>query len=234
MVNDVSACHEKASLLRVRYPANARVAGLWVSSAPREKPLYELEASVDSVLRADGEVAVALSRRAIVERDFDKAIRYSNAAIAASPRWAQPYLAFAEINVAKALRLDSGFQPINESQNALLKEAEEKCSLSVEISRAERDRNSQVAALVQRVDVHLLLEEREGANRDADEAYRLEPDDPTVLAARARVYLTAGKSDEGIALLKRSYDLGARPDIALSIQEWTIAPAPASSELAAP
>jgi tetratricopeptide (TPR) repeat protein len=216
LIGDVSTCHEKTSPLRVQYPANARVAGLWVSSAPREKPLYELEASVNAVLRADAEVAVALFRRAIFERDFDKAITYSRAAIAASPRWAQTHLAVAEINVAKALRLDSGLQPINESQNALLKEAEEKCSLAIEISRAEKDRNSEVAALVQRVDVRLLLKEREAAGRDSDEAYRLEPDDPTVLAARARVYLTAGKSDEGIALLKRSYDLDARPDVALN------------------
>ena len=216
LVDDVSTCHEKASLLRLQYPANARVAGLWVSSAPREKPLYELEASVNAVLRADGEVAAALSRRAIVEHDYDKAIQYSNAAIAASPRWAQPHLAVVEVNVARALRLDLGFQPINENQSALLKEAEEKCSLAIEISRADKDRNSEVAALVRRVDVRLLLKEREAASCDADEAYRLEPGDPTVLAARARVYLTAGKSDEGIALLKRSYDLDARPDVALN------------------
>jgi tetratricopeptide (TPR) repeat protein len=216
LVDDVATCHEKASLLRIQYTANARVAGLWISSAPREKPLHELEAAISAVLRADGEVAVALARRAIFERDFDKAITYSNAAIAASPQWAQPYLVLAEINAAKALRLDSGFQPINESQNALLKEAEEKCSRAIEISRAEKDRNSQVAALVQRVDVRLLLKEREAADRDADEAYRLEPDDPMVLAARARVSLAAGKWDEGIAFLRRSYDLGARPDIALN------------------
>ena len=216
LVNDFAACHEKAGVLRVQYPANARVAGLWISSAPKEKPLCEVEAAVSAVLRADGEIALALSRRAIVERDFDKAITYANAAITATPRWAQPHLAVAEINVAKALRLGSGFQPKNESQNALLREAKEKCSLAIEISRAEKDRNSEVAALVQRVDVHLLLKEGEAASSDAHEAYRLEPNDPTVLAARSRVYLTAGKSDEGIPLLKRSYDLDPRPDIALN------------------
>src|SRR5205085_1508973 len=107
-------CHEKATVLRVEYPANARVAGLWISTAPKEKSLSELEGALNAILRADGEVALALARRALVERDFESAKKYANSAMAANPRWAQPHLALAELNVAKALRLDSGFQPINE------------------------------------------------------------------------------------------------------------------------
>jgi tetratricopeptide (TPR) repeat protein len=214
LVGDIDTCHKKTIFLRAEYSANARVAGLWASTAPKERSLSELEGALNAILRADGEVALALSRRAVVERDFESAMRYAVAAMAANPRWAQPHVALAELRVAKALRLDSGFQPINDTQDALLRQAEEECSLAIEISRAEKDLNSEVAAHVQRVGVHLLLKERDAAARDADEAHRLAPDDPTVLAARARVSLSAGRLDDGIPLLKRSYDLEPRPDTA--------------------
>lgn len=214
LVGDIATSHEKTTLLRAEYPANARVAGLWISTAPIGKSLSALEGALDAILRSDAEVALALSRRAVVERDFESANRYANAAMAANSRWAQPHLALAELNVAKALRLVSGFQPINDTQDALLRQAEEECSLAIEISRAEKDLNSEVAAHVQRVDVHLLLKESDAAARDADEAHRLAPDDPIVLAARARVALLAGRLDDGIPLLKRSYDLEPRPDTA--------------------
>jgi tetratricopeptide (TPR) repeat protein len=214
LAGDIAICHEKTTLLRAEYPANTRVAGLWVSTAPKEKSLSEIEGALNAILRADGEVALALSRRAVVERDFESARKYAEAAMAANARWAQPHIALAELNVAKALRLDSGFQPISDTQGALLRQAEEECSLAVEISRAERDLNSEVSAHVQGVDVHLLLKESDAAAREADAANRLAPDEPMVLAARARVSLSAGRLDEGIPLLRRSYDLDPRPDTA--------------------
>ena len=216
LTGDIATCHKKTIPLRAEYPANARVAGLWVSTAPIEKSFIELEEALNAVLRADGEVALALSRRAAAELDFESAKKYAHAAMAASPRWAQPHLALAQLNVAKALRLDSGFQPINDTQNVLLGQAMEECSLAIEISRAERDLNSEVVAHVERVDVHLLLKERDAAVRDAEEAHLLAPDDPMVLGARARVSLSAGRFDEGIPLLKRSYELDPRPDTAAS------------------
>ena len=148
LTGDIATCHKKTIPLRAEYPANARVAGLWVSTAPIEKSFIELEEALNAVLRADGEVALALSRRAAAELDFESAKKYAHAAMAASPRWAQLRQAQAQLNVAKALRLDSGFQPINDTQNVLLGQAMEECSLAIEISRAERDLNSEVVAHV--------------------------------------------------------------------------------------
>jgi len=217
LVNDIATCYEKAELLRLRYPANTRIAALWVSSAPQNMLLVELEQNLNPVLQSDAEVAVALSRRAIAEVDFDKALTHANAAIVAAPRWAQTHLALAEIKVAKALRLDFDLHAKNENQEELLKEARDGCSLAIEISRAEKDRNSEVLALVHRVDVNLLLKDLHASRRDGDDAHRLEPDDANVLAARARIHLAASEVDEGISLLKRSYDLDSRSDVALNL-----------------
>jgi tetratricopeptide (TPR) repeat protein len=216
LVGDLATCHAKAALLRQHYPASARLAALWVTTSPKEVPVSELEsADISSVLRCDSEVSLAFARKALAEFDFDKARSYADAARKTAPEWAQPQLTLAEIVVGRALQLEFGFRPLREDQTALLRASEEACSRALELSRAAKDQNSEIGALIRRVDVRLLLKQRDAAVKDAEDALRLDPDDANVLLALAQVRLACGHVDQGISLLSRAHDLDALPHVAL-------------------
>jgi len=72
LVGDLVACHTKAAELRREYPGAARLAFLWLASAPNEIPSSVLESEINTILRTDPEVALALARRALTEFDFEK------------------------------------------------------------------------------------------------------------------------------------------------------------------
>jgi len=215
LVGDLKTCHEKAGLLRQRYPASARLAALWITSAPKETAVAELEGSdISSVLKANAEVCVAFARRAMVEFDFGKALTYANQALAAAQSWPQPELVLAEIYTAQAMHLQRGFHPSRDEQIKLLCSAEDAATKALELARAANDRHSQIAALLRRVDIRLLLKQRDLAVSDAEAAQKLAPDDPHVLLAFAQTRIACHEFDEAISYLDRAFSPDRLPDIA--------------------
>ncbi len=213
LIGDLAASHSKATLLRQQYPASARLAALWVTTSPETVTLAEIEATdINSVLRTDPEVSVALARKGLRSFDFDKASIYANSAVKALPQWAQTHLTVAEIAVGRALHLQSG--PIRDAQTSLLHDALNSCSKAVEVARAEKDVSSEVASLVARVNVLLLMNESSDAVRDAEEATALDPDDSRVLLALGQVRLARKQIDEGISLLARAHTINPHFDVA--------------------
>src|SRR6266478_2764422 len=137
LVDDLPACHAKASLLRQEYPASPRLAALWVNSAPKEAPFSTLESGINSVLRSDAEVCVALARRALQEFDFENVFKYARAASTAAPTWSQPQLVLAQVNFGNAIRIQSGFPGTSGTQEKSLLDAENASSKALDLAREE-------------------------------------------------------------------------------------------------
>jgi tetratricopeptide (TPR) repeat protein len=214
LVNDLSSCHAKAAALRKEYPASSRLAALWLSSAPKEVRLSVLEPDINSVLRTDAEVSVALARRALVERDFDKAFEYAQSANKSAPKWSQPYLILAQISLGRALHIQFGFQTKSGLQGASLLEAEAACSSALDLALQYGDELSKTTALVWRVDIRLMLKKIDGAIKDAEAAEKLDAEDPQVMLAMAQVRLASGRVDDGISVLRKAHRLHPDPNIA--------------------
>jgi hypothetical protein len=102
LVDDHKNCHEKATTLRQEYPASPRLTALWLSSAPKDIPMSSLEGEINSVLRLEPEVSLALSRRALTELEFERASAYAATAAQFAPMWAQPHIVLAQVNLGKA------------------------------------------------------------------------------------------------------------------------------------
>jgi tetratricopeptide (TPR) repeat protein len=214
LVNDMTSCHGKASALRREYPSSARLASLWVSSAPRKTSLTEVEHELDSILLTDPEVCVALARKALMELQLPKAFQNASAASKAAPKWSQPHLVIAQASLGKALHVQFGFDEKSSFQEQTLLDAESESSIALDLARAEKDGHTEKMALVQRAELRLLLGKKDEASSDAQEAERLAPDDPQVMLAVAEVRLSAGRLDEGIVVLTKAFTIHPDPDIA--------------------
>ena len=214
LAGDLSEAHSKATYLRQKHPASARLAALWITTAPRKVSLGEIEPAINAVLRSDSEVSLALAKRALLDLDFPTARKYADAARAFAPGWGQPLLTLAEICIGKAMRIDAAPPSLRENRETLMVDALEMCSRALELARSAGNLSAEIMALIHRVDVYLLLGGYESATKDAEDARRLNQDDATVLAALARARMISGKVEEGIALLARACDLDDRADFA--------------------
>ena len=216
LVDDAPACYAKASSLRQQYPNSARLAGLWLNSAPKESLFSVLESETNSILRTDPEVALALARRSLAEFDFDNATKYSLSAKQSAPNWSQTALVLAQVNLGKAIKVQMGIQSPPRSQDSVLLEAELACTEALELSRKEKNEQTETMALVLRTDIRLLQKRTIDATEDAESAARLTTNDPAVILALAQVRFASGKTEQGIDLLAKAYQLNQRPDIAFS------------------
>lgn len=214
LVNDLSSCHAKATFLRRDYPTSARLAALWLMSAPREVPLSVLEPEIDPALRTDAEVCVVLARRALTELALDKASEYANAASISAPKWSQPHLILAQISLGSALNIQFGFRAKGGLQEATLLEAEATCSRALDLAREEKDHQSEKTALVLRADIRLILKKQEEAVKDAEDAEQIDADDPQVLLALAETAIASGRLEDGISVFRKANLLHPDPNIA--------------------
>ncbi len=192
LVGDLSTCHAKAMQLRREYPGAGRLAFLWIASAPVSIAFSALESEINAILRTDAEVSLALARRALNHFDFEKATQYSAAASKAAPEWSQPHLVSAQISLGRALHVQLGFQPKPTSEESSLLEAEGLCSRALDLANEEKDELTQSAALVLRVDIRLLLRKTDEAVRDAENATRLNAEEPGVMLALAQARFASG------------------------------------------
>jgi tetratricopeptide (TPR) repeat protein len=211
LVGDISTSHAIATSLRPRYPASTRLAALWLSTAPKEISLESLEHEVNSILRKDAEVCLALARRALLGRAFEKALTYTQTAIVSAPKWSQPHLVLAQIGSGRAFFAD--FRSSGSAEQ-VLEEAEAACSTALVLARDENDLQAQLSAHILRAEVRLLLKKESAAVEDVQDAERLDPKDAGVLLTLGEVQSARGKTDEGISTFRKAFGLYERPDVA--------------------
>ena len=214
LVNDLETCHAKATVLRSECPASTRLASLWLASAPKQTPLSKLEADLNSVLRIDPEVSVALARRALLEFEFDRAFEYARSANKSAPRWSQSYLTLAQIGMGRALYVQFGFSTNSQFQEATLLEAEAACSKAIEFAQDERDEQTETMALILRVDIRFILKKKDDAIVDAERAEKLDCDNPQVMLAIAQARFASDRIEDGISILRKTWRLHPDPDVA--------------------
>jgi tetratricopeptide (TPR) repeat protein len=214
LVNDLNSCHAKATVLRREYPASSRVAALWLSSAPKEVRFSALEPEINSVLRTDAEVSLALARRALIELSFEKAAEYAQSANKSAPKWSQPYLILAQISLGRVLYNQFGRQGRIDLQETSLLEAEAACTKGLDLAREDKDYSAEKMALILRADLRLMLKKMDDAVNDAEEAAKIDAQDPRVMLAIAQVRLASGRIDEGISDLRRAFRIHPDPNIA--------------------
>jgi tetratricopeptide (TPR) repeat protein len=214
LVDDLSSCHAKTSLLRREYPGSSRLAALWLNSAPSEVSFSAAESEINSILRSDPEVCVAVARRALAEFSFDNAFKYASSASNFAPKWAQPQLVLAQTSLGRAIHVQLGFQARSVSQEKSLLDAEGACSSAINLAREDKDEQTEKAALVLRVEIRLLLKKTFEATEDAEKAERLDSENPDVVLAVAQTRFASGRIEDGIAAFKKAYSLSQRPDVA--------------------
>lgn len=214
LTGDLSTSHGKAEVLRREYPGSARLATLWLMTAPREVSIDALQSQISSVVQTDPEVRVALARRALIGYAFDKAAEYASAAADGAPDWPQPPLVLATVNLGRAIGFQLGLQAGSGLQEKTLLQAEEACSRALELARAAKDFVAEKEALILRTDIRLILKNTSGAVEDAEAVWRLDSEDPNALVALAQARFALHNVEDGISILRKAYRLNPRPDIA--------------------
>jgi tetratricopeptide (TPR) repeat protein len=214
LVGDLHSCHEKATALRREYPSSTRLAALWLLSAPKGARLSALEPEINSVVRTDAEVSLALARRALMELAFGEAATYASSASKSAPKWSQPQLILAQVSLGSALRIQAGFRTKTGLQETSLLEAEAAFSRALEMAREERDEQTETMALVQRVDIRLMLRKIDEAVQDAEEAEKLDAENVAVMLGMAQARIASGRLDDGISVLRKAHRLHSDPHVA--------------------
>lgn len=210
LVGDITQSHRRAEALRIRFPASGRLTAFWIGTAPQVRTANDLEADVNSILRKDAEVALALGRRALSEKQFDLAEKYG--AIAKEVRrWSQPHLLAAQIAMGRALLGDFG---LGGTPKECIQSAEAYCSEALTIAHEEKDRYAIIGCLGFRADIWLMLGQPDKALVDAKQAERIDAEDVHVLLAIAQSMAALGKHDEAVEGYRKAYRLHHRSDIA--------------------
>ena len=109
MIGDTEQTFQRANELRKEYPASTRLATFWVLAAPQGMSFAEIESNINSVLRTDAEVSLALARRALMRFDFAPATNYAEAAVAKMPQWPQPHILIVQVEIGRATGLGPSF-----------------------------------------------------------------------------------------------------------------------------
>jgi tetratricopeptide (TPR) repeat protein len=205
----------KATALRQELPASAKLAANWIGSAPLSMKLDEFERNLSDELRSDAEVALALSRRALMEVKIDVALSYAEIATRGLPKSSQPLLVIARANMGWIVLAEKGAAIPNVDRSELERRVDTGISESIALAEADNDPHTHSEALALRTDLRLVQKRFDEAEIDANEALRLDPENVQPLLALSHLRSTAKRIDESIQLLERAYRKGARPEAAI-------------------
>lgn len=212
---DNETAFSKATALRSEYPASQKLATHWIISAPLDMKLAEFEAELSEQIRGDAEVALALSKRALLEIKIDVALEYAERAVAGLPTSSQPPLVIARANMGWIVKADKGDVIPEIERGELERRVEDGIARSIGFAEVENDSHTQSEALALRTDLRIAQKRLDEAEADANEALRLDPDNLQPLLALSHLRGTAKRLDESIQLLDRAYRKGGRPEAAV-------------------
>ncbi len=202
---EYETAYGKAIALRKVYPASTRLASCWVNSSPPTATINDIESQLSDEIRADGEVAVALARRALMELNNDKALYYAESAVKAHPESPFPALMVARTNLGLIMRSTIRMeQPL---LNRAEVEGNVESWITTSIILAEKESNSYAhsEALSLRSNLRIVQKRLAEAEVDAKEALRLDPDNPEPLMHLSHLMEVSKRTDEAVELLERVY-----------------------------
>ena len=216
LLGDRVRAFELGTERRVQYPSSARLAGIWINSAPETKSPDDLVSQLDSALMGDAEVCIALARRCMMADQLDKAEEYCARAILVKPKWSQSWVVRAQVGVGMLMEEAAGTRTLNISRKTILAKAIEDATKAIEVSESEKEGRWPIAeARALRAQLRFMNGEIELGLSDAEAAYKLTPDVLHIILLRAQAHLMARETDSAIKLLAEGYAQEARPDIVL-------------------
>lgn len=214
--------HSLAAELMQEFPASPRAAALWVSTAPRDNRLADLESRLSSGVLGEEEVGVALGYLALQHGEIAKAEEYAKRATsntradsrADSRAWLLLGAALVRKEIDKSLGADVDLKLMTQGMRQGLSSAKAAMDKAVEMARRDNSLPLLVGSLVQRSTVAELLGNSEGQATDIQEAYSLDPTRVDVKRNYAVFLKKCGKTDDAITTLKgiasHDHDSGTR------------------------
>ena len=216
LLGDRDRAFKLATERRLLYPTSARLAGIWINSAPATTFPEELSSQLDASLMGDAEVCIALARRCMMADLLDKADEYCSRAILVNPKWSQSWAVRAQVGVGMLMEEAAGIRTLIIPRNTVLAKATEDATKAIEVSESEKEGKWPLAeARALRAQLRFMNGEIELGLPDAEAAYKLTPDVLHIILLRAQAHLMARETDSAIKLLAEGYAQEARPDVVL-------------------
>jgi tetratricopeptide (TPR) repeat protein len=196
--------HSLAGALMQEFPASTRVASLWVSTAPREAKLQDLELTLTGTLVEDIEVAVALGYAALSDEKLDKAEEYALRATSKAPTDPRAWLLLGVVLIRKEVNIGLGVDsmPVTHEQRERIVAAKTALDRAVSCARSDNSVPLLVSALVQRSTANELLGDSQGRKTDIHEAFNIDSTRLDVKRNYAALQASDGDTSEAIKTLR--------------------------------
>jgi len=206
-----------AALAKERFPNSSLVLTVWLDVAPTSTPLKDLLDAVPPYLADDAEVATILARRALILHENAEAEALARRAIKTKPDWSYPWAVLGETIFRSLLpdaSVDYGRMSTLASRPRLV-EGDEACTKAIELSKTEKQVNTQAGILLVRGELRRGLADESAGDEDVITAYSLDPEDPTVVREYGRLKLRRGEVQDAIRILRSELQEDSRPDLKL-------------------
>ena len=215
LLRDFSKAHTLAAKRKESLPSSARLASLWINTAPASMSPEDIEAGIQPILLDQHEVSIALARRYMGAHQLEIAERFIQSAKLSAPKWSQPWLVEAQVAIGKLLEENAGMRQIPKAgRPSVLQGGIDSATKAIEFSAPDGNW-AEAEALTVRSQLYLMRDELQSATDDAKAAYLLDNASPSVLLTLAQVHLAARALDQALQVLQEAFQKEARADIAL-------------------
>jgi tetratricopeptide (TPR) repeat protein len=206
---------EAITQVRVRFPHAPRINAYWITTAPSTETRIQIEQRLTAADLSTPEVITALASRALAECEFDVSEKLAAQAMEQRPEWSFPQFLKARASTLGVIESDvlSPSTKIKAFRAVLgpLKKA-------IEAAAKEHDFTTQTLCLLERFQMHSILNEMSEAETDVLSAKFLSPDNIDVKRAIAELNLKKNDPDRAISEL-RDIKVQDRADVALLLAE---------------
>jgi tetratricopeptide (TPR) repeat protein len=206
---------EAITRVRERFPHAARINAYWITTVPPADTRAQIEQRLTAADLATPEVTTALASRALAECEFDVSEELAARAMEQRPEWSFPQFLRARAVTLRVLESDS-LSPsakIGEFRAVL-----DPLTKAIDAAAKEHDFTTQTLCLLERFQMHLVLNETSEAETDVLSAKLLSPDDIAVKRAIAELRLRKNDHDRAISEL-RDINVQDRTDVALLLSD---------------
>jgi tetratricopeptide (TPR) repeat protein len=206
---------EAITRVREKFPHAPRVNAYWISTSPATDTREQIERRLDAADLSTPEVTTALASRAMAECDFSLSEQLAARAMEQRPDWSFPQFVKVRASVLRVIESDSlsPSMKMKEFRTAL-----EPLHKTIDAAIKEHDLTTQTLCLLERFQMHLILNEIAEAEADVLRAEALSPGDVSVRRAVAELHLK--KNDLGKAISDlRKINTQDRADVALLLAE---------------
>lgn len=206
---------EAITQVREKFPHASRINAYWITTAPPTDTRTQIEQRLTAADLATPEVTTALASRALAECEFDVSEELAARAIEQRPEWSFPQFLKARAFTLRVIESDSL------SPSAKIKEFRavlDPLTKAIDAAVKEHDFTTQTLCLLERFQMHLILNEMSEAETDVLSAKLVSPDDIAVKRAIAELSLKKNDPDRAISEL-RDINIQDRSDVALLLSE---------------